>query len=465
MARRRATKTRRRIGKVSYYLYRGSWHLYYREHGRQIRRKAGDTEEAAAVAAAQVNAQLSASAPTLFSFTPLSVAQLQQQFLDHHEHVLRSSLATISRYRTATRHLVNFADQAGRTRAAHELDAEQFVRYLRTIRVAPNGHARSACRPLRDKGIRFILETCRSLYGYAAKKRHMPPYADNPFAGLGGKRFRIEDAKPVFVFDEESELAFLKACDRWSFPIHFTLAKTGLRVGELVHLLVEDLDLEGGWLHVRNKPQLGWRIKTGRERRVPLVDEVAFVLRQVVGDRVAGPVFHRERFDEATCQLARFGRAALEREVERRCGRAEAQADEPLSRSERARICRRVWRETGVVNADRIRQSFIHLASEVDHAEATCPKSWRHTLATLLQDANVDPLVRQLTLGHVTAGTATGVLGMTAIYTHTRPDTQRREIDRALRLWPRSLKLARRWSSRADLPVAVEAGVSARRRN
>ena len=31
--------------------------------------------------------------------------------------------------------------------------------------------------------------------------------------------------------------------------------------------------------------------------------------------------------------------------------------------------------------------------------EATCPKSWRHTFATLLQDSNVDPLVRQITLG------------------------------------------------------------------
>jgi len=39
----------------------------------------------------------------------------------------------------------------------------------------------------------------------------------------------------------------------------------------LVHLLVEDVDLEGGWLHVRNKVELGWRIETGQERVVPSV--------------------------------------------------------------------------------------------------------------------------------------------------------------------------------------------------
>src|SRR5262245_38276406 len=89
----------------------------------------------------------------------------------------------------------------------------------------------------------------------------------------------------------------------WAFPVHFTLARTGLRVGELTHLLVEDLDLAGGWLHVRNKPEPGWRVKTGGERSVPLLPEVAAVLRAVVGGRSAGPVFLRERLAGKTPAL------------------------------------------------------------------------------------------------------------------------------------------------------------------
>jgi hypothetical protein len=50
------------------------------------------------------------------------------------------------------------------------LDGEQFVRYLRGLRVTPNGHPRAVGRPLSDKGIRFIVETCRALFGYAAKR-------------------------------------------------------------------------------------------------------------------------------------------------------------------------------------------------------------------------------------------------------------------------------------------------------
>ena len=96
---------------------------------------------------------------------PLPVSELRRRFLDYHEHVVRSSLATVSRYRSATQHLDDYASTVGADGAAHELDADGFVRYLRTLRVAPNGHARTPRRPLRDKGIRFILETCRSLFG------------------------------------------------------------------------------------------------------------------------------------------------------------------------------------------------------------------------------------------------------------------------------------------------------------
>jgi hypothetical protein len=52
--------------------------------------------------AAQINAQLETGAPAALSFEPITVEELQRRWLEHHEHVLRSSLHTIRRYRTAT---------------------------------------------------------------------------------------------------------------------------------------------------------------------------------------------------------------------------------------------------------------------------------------------------------------------------------------------------------------------------
>ena len=429
-------RRRGRVGNVSFYFHHGSWWLYFRENGKPVRQKVSVERDEAEKVVAQINGQLAAAAPTLLSFSPISISELRQQFLGYHENVLKSSMMTVSRYRAATQHLETFAKSQGASCPAHAIGACAFAAYLRAVEVAPNGHPNALRRKLRDKGVQFILAACRSMYAFAAKRRHLPPYSENPFAELPLDRFKIEDAKPIFVFDAQTELAFLEAADDWTFAIHFLLAKTGLRVGEAVHLLVDELDLEARWLRVRNKPALGWRVKTGTERDVPLLSEVVAVLRQTIGIRSTGPVFLRHRFIKDGLPLLN----GPQRELERECEKRQRSSATPLTRSQIAKVCRSVWRDCGAVKADVIRTNFIRVMSALGHPEATCPKSWRHSFATLLQDANVDPLIRQITLGH---RPSTGVgLGMTGNYTHTRPETQRAQIEAALRMWPQSLTLA-----------------------
>jgi len=435
---RRKRSDRMRVGKVTLYSHHGAWWLYFSEGNRRVRRKVSDSLKDAEILAAQVNLQLTQGAPTLLSFQPISVADLRQHFLDYHEHVLKSSVATLVRYRAATQHLENFVAQQHRQPDAHQLRPDAFAAYLRQIEVAPNGHKNAKKRKLRDKGVCFILETCRSMYNYAFKRRHLPPYVGNPFSELPLERLKIEDAKPIFVFDEATELAFLRAASDWAFPIHFTLAKTGLRIGEVTHLLIEDVDLVGGWLHVRNKTELGWRIKTGQERAVPLLPELIAVLRSVIGSRTAGLVFVRERFLGKTRKS--YGeRADLERALQQSIDTCRSAA-QVLGRADIQRLARKVWWNAGAVKQDIIRQSFVRIMRLIGHPEATCPKSWRHSFATLLQDANVDPLIRQQTLGH--KPTNGNGLGMTGSYTHTRPETQRQQIEQALRRWAASLLYA-----------------------
>ena len=119
MGKLRERARRRRIGRVSVYKHRRRWWVYYREQGRPVRKAVADDFRAAEQVAAQINLELAASTPTLFSYRPVSVAELQRAFIDYHEHIVRSSLATVSRYQTATQHLVNFC--AGREVEAHEV--------------------------------------------------------------------------------------------------------------------------------------------------------------------------------------------------------------------------------------------------------------------------------------------------------------------------------------------------------
>lgn len=432
--------TRFRVGRVSVYLHHGSWWIYYREDDKPIRRKIGSDRAAAEQAAAHVNAQLATAAPTLFGFKPIAIADLRAAFLREHESVRRSSLATISRYSAATQHLVDFSPKT----KAHQVSASAFAEFLRNRIVSPNGHKNSPRRPLRDKGVQYILEVCRSLYAFAHRQRHLPPYSTNPFADLRVDLMRIDDAKPIFVFDSVTEAAFLSAARGWEFALQFTLAKTGLRPGELCHLLIEEVDLKEGWLHVRNRPELGWTIKTRLERSVPLIDDIRQVIVRTVGERKRGLVFIRPCYQQSNNPCTEYGREHLAKITLQRI-HAEFQRDGQVpTRLVKAKIARTVWRDAGALDPDQVRVSFLRVCKRCGFPQATCVKSWRHTFATLLQDANVDPLIRQVTLGHKTTS-GTPSLGMTEVYTHTRPETQKREITRALNQWPKSLALARKW--------------------
>jgi integrase len=471
--------TRKRVGRVSLFEHHGTWWVYHRVLGKACRRKVGGAAlaecEASLLNAQLVAAEAGLSLDTLLAErfqtqlvitssagtaaqsgqmglpsnaavastgSAMSVGALRARFLAHHEHAFKSAVGTVARYASATLYLENFTRDQKIVDAA-AVSAAAFVASLRSIEVSPNGHPNTARRRLADKGVRYIVECCRSLYRFGIDNGVLSPGTSNPFARARTVHVRIRDAKPIFVFDAEQELAFLTAARPWSFGVQFALAKTGLRPGELVHLLIEDIDLTGGWLLVRGKPELGWTTKTATDRRVPLLPELVAVLRTLINGRREGVLFLRERFaiQQSPPPQLSGGRAELAAAARRRLLAARERAGRTLTRREEARVYEQVWQDAGAIPVDRVRTSFIRAARAAGIAGATCPKSWRHTFATLLQQANVDLLVRQETLGHKPAGAGRSALGMTGTYTHTTPQFQRQEIERALRLRPAPLAL------------------------
>src|SRR5262249_50192132 len=245
-----------------------------------------------------------------------------------------SSVQTINRYRTATDHLLRFLEARPVRHASqfHASHAEEFIRYLRSALVSPNGHAHTAKRPLMDKGLCYILESCRAVFTYAAKRRHLSPYAENPFSALEINRIPIERDRPIILFDAKQERAFLEACDDWQFPLFLTLMLTGMRPGELAHLLLpDDVNLDARLLRVRNKPALGWQVKTRNERDIPLMPVLVEVLRLHMGDRRIGPVFRRRKHEhQSVSAIKDQDQIALERELACRIANAEAKRGQPL---------------------------------------------------------------------------------------------------------------------------------------
>ena len=78
-----------RVGRVSAHLRGRIWYLCYHQDGRRYRPRVGPDRQAARQLAAQVNAQLEVHAPTALSYEPIAIPVLREQWLSHHEHVLR----------------------------------------------------------------------------------------------------------------------------------------------------------------------------------------------------------------------------------------------------------------------------------------------------------------------------------------------------------------------------------------
>ncbi len=442
-----------RIGRVRGDLRGKAWYLTYHEEGVRHRPRVGPSLDEAKQLAAQINAQLEAGATAALSFESLTIEELRRRWLDHHEQILRSSLQTINRYRTATDHLLRFIEQsrgAGTTSSFRTTHAEQFVRYLRTVQVAPNGHPHSQKRPLLDKGVKYILLCCRTLFHFAIKRRYLSAYAENPFTALELDRMPVEIVRPVTIFSSDDERRFLEACDDWQFPLFLTLMLTGMRPGELCHLLLpDDLDLQNAIVHVRNKPELGWQVKTRNERSIPLVRPLVKILTIMLAGRQSGPVFVRRTF------LPRIGEEHdgkaynvndLFRRANARLAEARLVNNQELSRAKKQSIIRTVWRDLGVLKTDRIRNEFIRLTKQIGCPAMTAPKALRHLFATCLQEGNVDPLIRCELMGHSisTHQSASHGLGMTATYTQTRLETKRTQLEAAMDNRPATV-FARQW--------------------
>ncbi len=72
--------------------------------------------------------------------------------------------------------------------------------------------------------------------------------------------------------------AVIASSPRWLQRILTTLVFTGMRIGELQHLLVNDVDLGGNWIHVESRE--GAETKTRRARKVPIHPTLRQILMQ-----------------------------------------------------------------------------------------------------------------------------------------------------------------------------------------
>jgi integrase/recombinase XerD len=149
------------------------------------------------------------------------------------------------------------------------------------------------------------------------------------------------------------------------------LLLTGMRFAELANLRFEDVDLEGGRIHVR--PYEGFQTKThNAERKIPMGND----LRQLIEDIIA------KALSEFYVFASPFGHQLRERSL--------------------LEVCKRVGRTAGLTC-----RMFLH--------------KFRHSYATYHVQAGIP-------LAHIKALLGHHSITMTEIYAHSAPDNLHPEV-------------------------------------
>lgn len=412
-----------RIGPVTIYKRGLAYYLYYREAGTSHRQKVEGNLAVARATAFKVSSALADGRPSPIGHQRTSPREMVTGYLSYITDVRNLALRTQDRYRAALDRFLGFCQDAGIT-VVDAIDVgrvEDFVKWLRGQTRVRNGASKGKREVYKTGGIKFILSTCRTAFNWAGRRRMLPPFAENPFTAfpIDGLRDRDSRDGERVIFTPAQEVAFFEACDDWQRSIFVTLATYGLRVGELTHMLIEDVNLAAGSFRIRSKPELFWSVKTGRTRELPLMPKTKAIFERLVGERKAGFLFVRERFASDKSRLphsfatpeAFLGQL---KKVVAGAVAANPAADEREKRRSVMAFCRTM----GQIPEKLVREEYMKLTAAIGCPEFTRAHDLRHLFTSRAQEAGMNPLLVQDMLGHAT-------LDMTRRYTHLGIEAKR----------------------------------------
>lgn len=421
-----------RIGRVTIYKRGKTYYLYYRHLGTSVRRKVDGNLAAARSLASKVYGAIEEGRPSPLGFTRVGIPELLDDFIDSCESVRGLAPRTIDRYRAALSHFKRYTGSHLASRTADEVthgDTEKFVKWLRQQHRTRNGAETGTVAQYSGSGRTFILNVCRTAFNWAKKRRYLPPYAENPFSALGIERMRSRERTQAQILTPDQQRAFFEACDDWQRPVFVLLALYGLRVGELTHLLISDVNLEEGSFEVCSKPEMFWSVKTQRERTLPIPPELKGLFERCGKGRREGLLFlNREFTGERIKSCEKFAsREAFLSRLREVAEEARGEDEEDNRRPEKTVTS--FLRAMGQIPEKRVRQEFMKLTKKIGCPELTRAHSLRHLFSTRVQEQGVNPLLVQGILGHTT-------LDMTWHYTHFGLDAKGQAISQMLRADP-----------------------------
>jgi hypothetical protein len=340
--------------------------------------------------------------------------------------------STVRRYTAALKHYQVFCDRPQTARAfANPVSVNRdfrlaFAAFLAAQAVTPNGRHGAAARPMRSPG--FVLDAVRALFEWASDPERgglLPEDFRNPFRHCGASRSVLQGdplAEPDITVPMAIDL--VSACDPFQLRLFAPILLFGLRAAEPCFLFWEYCDTD--WLRVPNNTDLDYRTKGRRDKRFPLIADLATFWSWWRRGCARGPVYERRSVVEGNerAPLRSASVAEIVAEFRSRCG----SAGEPDAVT-RAKLRDQVLRDAGGLNYDQVESEFSALAKRLGWPRQATLKDLRHLFATTINNAAMPEPYRRFLMGQSP--------GKAAIVAYTHLNELRRHYTEAVqREWP-----------------------------
>jgi integrase len=246
------------------------WYIDYSLDGKRRRKAIGPYKEMAEFALKDIEVRIAKKRAGLPVYKKLT--EWHEEFNDYIKAHLKPRSA--ERYREVIDSFVSFlAGAYPKVAYLQDITPDKIDRY-KLIRL----------EKIVKTTVNHELTILRRFFNLAIDRDYIPNNPANKVDFL-----RITDRRrPRFLSGEQiKQLQGELRASRFK-PMVDMLLYTGMRVGELINLEWEDIDLGQGQINIR--PKLGWSPKAGKERSIPLSGRVRDLLSNM--DRKHAHIFH-----------------------------------------------------------------------------------------------------------------------------------------------------------------------------
>ncbi|MBL8823454.1 MAG: site-specific integrase [Planctomycetia bacterium] len=358
--------------------------------------------------------------------THIEMVDCFQKDLERRANAGELAFSTPARYRSALRYYLQFCElpESARTFpfpvSVNREFRMAFVEYIIRLRLDVRGSSETGftgCSP------HYLLDVARAMYLWAADPElgHLlPENFHNPFlrAHTGLARL-VKD--PLAPPDITTLMAcdFLRECNLQQLRLFVPIVLFGLRASEPCFLFHEHV--VGDWLRVPNLPELAYQTKGKREKRFPLVPELATFWLLLHGPSQEGLLFIKPTH-KWECIESSNSSIALQTVVQQFVTKMKKAGDSRAATQLGIRT--EVFRAAGGIDYDFIEDEFKKIARRLNWPRRATLKDFRHLFCTTLNNSGMPEVYRRYLMGHA--------LGKGAILNYTHLDELQRHYRKAL---------------------------------